>query len=484
LGRAARRALAGGEPALTVEYVERAATLAGALPAADRLVHAKALIQLHRRAEALDYAEKISANATDPETRATALLIAGRAHRLLGEPGRSHQVWQEALELATDADLPAPRAEAMRLLGMADFLGGRLAAAGARFAAAHQVAVEAGDRRSQAWSLQNLAWVTTTRGDFAGADAALGRAARLFAELNDPVGRAWMRGTTAFARLLAGRLAQAQRLARIFLPFGERVGDAWAVGTLRAVDAFAAAELGDLAEADREARRAYRDFVAAADDWGRGFALVVRGVIARGLGEPEHALDLLSDARGYAERTGHPLLIGMSRTIRGLVSLDHGDPAAAEADAQAVLAVVAPHGVLDVAQVGPRVLLALARLAAGEADAAVRALEPVAAAEGQPSLLFSRRQAIAHYAEALLAAGRVPEAVCAARQAVGVPAEDIRGRVVGYRALASVLAASGQVAEARSAAQSAVKLAYATEQVSERVAADQVLARTANAISG
>src|SRR6185503_10380614 len=127
-------------------------------------------------------------------------------------------------------------------------------------------------------------------------------------------------GTTAFVRLLAGRLAEARRLARVFLPFGERVEEAWAVGTLRAVEAFAAAELGELAEADREARRAYRDFAAVDDNWGRGLSLVVRGVVARGLAEPIHAYDLLSDAAECGEKTGHPLLIGMARTIRGFVS--------------------------------------------------------------------------------------------------------------------------------------------------------------------
>jgi len=477
LRRSAQRALATGEPALVIEHVERAARLAGALPAEDRLMQAKALVQVRRPAEALAFAEKISVNSEEPAVQAAALLVAGRSHKLLGEPARAECAWQEALQVATEADLPAEKAEAMRRLGMADFLGGRLAEAGALFTGAYQVAVAAGDRRSQAWSLQNLAWVTTTRADFAGADAALGRAARLFAELGDPHGRSWLRGTTAFARLLAGRLREAQRLARAFLPFGEQVGEAWAVGTLRAVEAFAAAELGEVAEADREARRAYRDFVAAADDWGRGFALVVRGVVARGLGEPYHALDLLSDALVFGEQTEHPLLIGMARTLRGLVSLDRGEPDAAEADARAVLAVVEPHDVLEGAQVGPRVLLACARLAAGDADAAVRLLVPVAEAADRPSLLYPRRQAVAQYAGALLAAGRVPEAVAAARRAVDLPGEDVRGDVVAHRVLAETLAAAGRPDDARSAAALAVERAYATQQVSERAATDIVLAR-------
>src|SRR5204863_8932876 len=54
LGRAARRALASGEPAQAVQYAERAAALAGdALSASDELVHARALLQLGRPVEAL-----------------------------------------------------------------------------------------------------------------------------------------------------------------------------------------------------------------------------------------------------------------------------------------------------------------------------------------------------------------------------------------------------------------------------------------------
>jgi class 3 adenylate cyclase/tetratricopeptide (TPR) repeat protein len=481
LGRAARRASAAGEPALAVEYAERAARLAGdALPVADRLVHARALLQHGRPQEALAYAEKISANAADDAaSRTGALLVIGRAQRTLGEHGRAIAAWQEGLQVATESDLPAERAEAMRRLGMADYLAGRLAEASSRFAGSYQVAVGAGDRHGQAWSLQNLAWVTTTRGDFAGTDAVLGRAARLFAELHDPVGRAWLRGTTAFARLMAGRLCEARRLARAFLPFGEQVGEAWAVGTLRAVEAFAAAELGDLAEADRDARRAYRDFAAASDDWGRGFALVVRGVIARGLGEPDHAADLLGEALEYGDRTAHPLLIGLAGTVRGFVSLDRGDVTAAETDARAVLEVVAPHNVLVPAQVGPVVLLASARLAAGDAATASRLLAPIAAAADDPALLLSRRHAVATYAAALLAECRADEAVRWARRATELPAEDVRSRVVSARVLAESLAAAGDAADARAAAEEAVRLAHDTEQASERAAAEALRSRLA-----
>ncbi|MEV4664291.1 adenylate/guanylate cyclase domain-containing protein [Micromonospora echinofusca] len=482
LGGAARRSLQAGEPALAVEYAERAAELArDRAPAADRVVHARALLQVGRPADALAFAEKIAANAGDESAiRTSALLLAGQAHQTMGDQARAVACWQEALQVATAGGLPTLRASAMRRLGMADFIAGRLGQASSRLAASYQVSLQAQDRRGQAWSLQNLAWVTTTRGDFAGTDAVLGRAARLFAELKDPYGRAWLRGTTAFARLLAGRLREACRMAQVFLPFGERVGESWAVGTLRAVEAFATAELGELAEADRGARRAYREFAAASDDWGRGFALVVRGVVARGLGEPGHAADLLTDALSYAERTSHPLLTGMAGTLRGFVALDLGDCETAERDARSVLTAVEPHNPQAPAQVGPRVLLATARLAAGDSATAVGLLAPVAtAAATVPSLLFSRRQTMARYASALLAHGQCEQALDWARRAVTAPSEDVRSQVVAASVLAEALAACGRHEEALACAEEAVRLAYATEQRSERRAADALRARLA-----
>ncbi|GGM31738.1 MULTISPECIES: adenylate/guanylate cyclase domain-containing protein [Micromonospora] len=479
LGRAARRSLAAGEPALAVEYAERAAELTREpVPAADRVVHARALLQVGRVPDALASAEKIAANTGDDTIRVSALLLAGQAHQTLGDQERAVACWQEAMQVATAGALPTLRASAMRRLGMADFVAGRLGEASSRLAAAYQVSLGAQDPRGQAWSLQNLAWVTTTRGDFAGTDAVLGRAARLFAELRDPYGRAWLRGTTAFARLLAGRLREACRLARVFLPFGERVGEAWAVGTLRAVEAYAAAELGELGEADRGARRAYREFAEASDDWGCGFALVVRAVVARGLGEPEHAADLLAEASTYAERTSHPLLTGMAGTLRGFVALDMADCEAAERSARAVLAAVEPHNPQAPAQVGPRVLLATARLAAGDPATAVGLLAPVAtAAADAPSLLFSRRHTMARYASALLAHGQVEQALDWARRAVAAPAEDVRSQVVGASVLAEALAAAGRPEEALASAEDAVRLAFSTEQISERLAATRLHAR-------
>jgi tetratricopeptide (TPR) repeat protein len=245
------------------------------------------------------------------------------------------------------------------------------------------------------------------------------------------------------------------------------------VGTLRAVEAYASTELGDLGDADREARRSYREFAAVSDDWGMGLAMVVRGAIARGLGEYEHAVDLLTDALEHADRTGHPLLLGMAGTLRGFAHLARGDIAAAEADARRVMTAVEPHNPLAPAQVGPRVLLAEARLRVGDAATAVALLAPIAS-DSSTSLLFSRRQALASYASALLASGRVAEALTWVNRAQEAPAEDVRSGVVATMVRARVLAAAGHCEAAAEAAEEAVLLAYSTEQAGERAAAEEL----------
>ena len=121
---------------------------------------------------------------------------------------------------------------------------------------------------------------------------------------------------------------------------------------------------------------------------------------------------------------------------------------AAEDDARAVLQVVETHDVLEAAQVGPRVLFGLARQAQGDVDAALEVLGCVAADRAGPSVMFSRRHAVAAYAGALLAAGRHVEALDWARQAQTLAGEDVRSRIYAARVLADALEANGQCDEA------------------------------------
>jgi ATP/maltotriose-dependent transcriptional regulator MalT len=166
----------------------------------------------------------------------------------------------------------------------------------------------------------------------------------------------------------------------------------------------------------------------------------------------------------------------MAGTLRGFVSLQRGDLSLAEADARRVMAAVEPHNPLAPAQVGPRVLLAEARNRAGDATTAIGLLAPIASDTGSPSLLFSRRHALASYASALLADGRIEAALTWIERAREAPSEDVRSGVLAAMTYARVLAAADRCDEARAAAEEAVTLAHATEQVSERAAAEELRA--------
>ena len=492
-GRAARRAIVQGEPAQAAALIDRSADLR-ALSVADRLVRGRALLRLDRPEDSLVDVEKIAAELgmpltgdavptvpAHPEVAALTLLLAGRIYRSLGEPLRAAAIWRAAGDLSERAELPNVRADVLVRLGMLDYVSGRLREAEARFTEALGVGRAVGDVRSEAWALQHLAWVSTSIGDFDAADNFLGLAARRIASLRDPIGRAWVRGTAAFTRLLAGRLHEASKLATAFLPFGERVGDTWAVGTLRAVGAYASAELGDLTDADSAARKAYRDYDRVDDDWGRGLALVVRAVVARGLAESDHARELALDAEAYGLRTGHPLLIGMARTVLGHCLLDAGDVEGAERAALSTLELAVPFDVLESARVGPLALLAEAHRAGGDNAAALRLFGDIAAHLGAPTLLYPRRRAVARYADVLRTEGRAEESLRWARRAIEAPGEDISSRVGAQLAYAKALAANDMQTEAVDAAREAVSLTYSTEQRSHRGEAEKLLERLQNA---
>jgi hypothetical protein len=171
------------------------------------------------------------------------------------------------------------------------------------------------------------------------------------------------------------------------------------------------------------------------------------------------------------------LLIGMAGTIRGFALLDLGDTAGAESDARGVLDMVEAYDVCATAGAGPRALLGYTRLAQDDVPAALAVLGELVLMPEETAMLLPRGQAYAGYAEALLAADRVDEAVAVARRGADVTGEDVRSRVVTGLVLARALATAGEECEARSVAAAAVGAAYATEQVSGRAAADELLAR-------
>jgi tetratricopeptide (TPR) repeat protein len=163
--------------------------------------------------------------------------------------------------------------------------------------------------------------------------------------------------------------------------------------------------------------------------------------------------------------------------------LDGADRAAAQARELLDGLDLEPH-----ARLGAEVLSAQVLRARGRLAAALAALDHALDVTGGASLLFPRRQALAHRAGVLLQLGRVEDAVTAGREAVATPAEDVRAQVLGLRALGAALHAAGAGTEARQVLQQALDVARSTGQCSEVAASERALAErmpgSGGAVSG
>jgi hypothetical protein len=116
--------------------------------------------------------------------------------------------------------------------------------------------------------------------------------------------------------------------------------------------------------------------------------------------------------------------------------------------------------------------------ATGEVAAALPLLRR-ARTEPTPSLLFPRRQALAHLAGALLAIDEPQQAAAVLHEAFATRAEDVRSRVISLRVLAQWLARVGDRPAADVALRQAAALAAATDMTSERAATERARAALA-----
>ena len=443
-----------------------------------RTGRAAARVLLHRLDDAqADLVEP--QRSADLRRRSAALVVLGDILRRRGDTKAAIPVLVTALAAASDAGLDRVAGEALRQLGLIDYLIGRLGAAETRFRDALAVAERVGDRRGAGWALQHLAWSATTRGDYPLAERMLARAAEVFAALDDNGGLSWCAGTEAFVRLLQGRLRESRTLAQGLLPIGHALGDRWGGAACLTIDGFAAAELGDLRTAVEETSRALAVFRELGDTWGQAMALVAHGAALRGYGRYDDATDVLSQAVRLSEDAQHPVIGALALGVLGYCRLDLGDVDGAQAAAERALAALAGMDLEPAALVGLRVLLAQALRARGRlADALLLLREAERCRDG--SLVFPRRQALAHLAGALREAGDHRDALAVANDALHVPAEDVRSRVVALRVLAQCLAANGDAPAAEVAVRAAVALASATEMRSELATSERAL----SALSG
>ncbi|HEX4655716.1 MAG TPA: tetratricopeptide repeat protein [Mycobacteriales bacterium] len=435
--------------------------------------HAAALVGMRRLDDA---AAELSQplDSSDPARRAAALVVLGDVQRRRGDTNAAAQSLVTALAAASEAGVDRVAGEALRQLGMIDFRLGRLTAAERRFGDALALAERVGDQRGQGWALQHLAWSATTRGDYSQAERMLTKAADVFTGLDDDGGLSWCAGTEAFVRLLQGRLRQARGLARSLLPLGQAMGDRWGVAACRAIAAFADAELGDITAALEDAAESSTEFEALDDRWGRSMALIAKGAALRGSKRHDEAIQELQQAVALSEAAVHPVTAALALGVLGYCRLDVGDAEGARGAAERAITTLTGMDLEPSALVGLHVLLAQALRGLGRLDEAITLLQESQACL-DASLLFPRRQALAHLAGAMREAGDPTGALAVARQAFAVPAEDVRSRVVALRVLAQCLAECGDLPAAELSLRQAAALARATEQSSERAVTEAAL---------
>lgn len=420
------------------------------------VAYAQALTGQRRLAEAQEQLEAPLASDL-PDVRAGALVVLGELRHKGGDDDGARGALVQAFVLAGAAGLDGLTGAAIRQLGLLDYFGGRLGDAEERFREALELARRVRDARGAGWALQHLAWAATTRGDYLGADRALLQAREVFLGLQDSGGLAWCAGTEALVRVLQGRLIEARGLVAGLLPAASALGTRWETAACLTIDAIAGAELGDLEVAAREAALAATAFAALGDPWGRSLAMVAAGLVARGNGQTREARAAFRRAAATAAEGGHRVQELLATVSLGLLQLDRGDVKAAAAAASKAEALADGLDLLDSALMALRVLRARVLRARGRLPEAAELLSTALGAE-VPSLLFPRRQALAHLAAVFLEQGDPEGALATIMRALSTPAEDVRSQVVTQRVLAQVLRAGGDVEGAAAAAAEALRL--------------------------
>ena len=443
-----------------------------------RLAYAEALTALRRLQDA-EEALRPALGSSDDRTRLGALTVLGDIRYKQGRDADSVELLERVFAEATAAGAPETAGVAVRQLGLVDYYAGRLKAAERRFSQALEIARDKDDRRGSGWALQHLAWAATTRGDYGFADDCLKDATEHFAALEDTGGLAWCAGTESLVRLLQGRLKDARVVARGLVPLAETLAESWGVAICLLVDAIAAAELGDVAAARAESAQAERLFRETGDTWGQSLALVAQGLAERSGGDPKLALDRLRGAVHVAEHGRHPLPGLLALVNLGLAALEDDDLELASSSASRAVTVLERLDLEPHIALGVGVLNAQVQRALGCPEEAVRLLRSALSGQSEQTLLFPRRQALAHFAGSLLDSGEATEALEVARRAVWVPAEDVRSRVLALRALGTALKTAGDVDGARRAYGEALTVARETEARSEEALTADLLARLA-----
>ena len=414
-GRGGRR---GRRPALDRRRALRAA----------RVARGRALAVLHRLDEAEDDARPPGAGRSRPTPPAgpAALLGLGEVRRRQGRDDEPALLFDRLLTgAAAPRPRPAPGRGAARRSGCSTTSSGRLGGRRGAVPAGHEPrACAPGTCAAPGWALQQLAWSSTTRGDYADRR---GGARRRAGGLRLPRGhrRAVLerrhRGPGAAA---AGPLLPRPASSPLgLLPLGEAMGDVWGIAACRLIDGYAAVELGDVSEraGQRARRRGARPSPPSATP-GAAPSRCRGGLGAPG-GRPARRRAGRCWRRPGRARSGPaPRSAGCSPAPPAATACSRPatrpGPSARPRQALAML---------DGVDLEPHAALSGRRSCWPRPGARPRATSPGRwrcstgrpRRERRPSLLFPRRQALAHLAGTLLEAGRADEALAVAQPGGG-----------------------------------------------------------------
>lgn len=182
------------------------------------------------------------------------------------------------------------------------------------------LALRAGDQRQQARCIHVAAQALAATGDMGGAAEALGRAAALFGQSRDHAALAAVLQWRGYLHVLLGHVGTARRLLARAVAEGERaqamspVG--WALINLGQVSL----GVGDRGAAARDLTRAVALLEGQGDEWGMVTALQLLGGVAQADGDVKSAREAYTRALTWADRTGN--VVTQFTTHNALASLD------------------------------------------------------------------------------------------------------------------------------------------------------------------
>ena len=364
--------------------LDRALALAGSADPAVRrdLLLDRALVRTTLRELAGARADLDEASVgAEGATRARQLTTLGYLQQTAGEMDRSMATLSEAVEAWRSLGDREGEGEALRRAGMTSLFSGDLPRAEKLLTEALAIAHSLGSRRDEAWALWHLAWSSFASDDTRLARQRLAEASEAFSAAGDTGGEGWVKGLLGFICLTEGRRDEAEELALAVIDDARDRGDRWAVGMLLVLLGLVRLWQGAVGSAVELGREAKQTFAAVSDPAGmlRALTLLGRALAAAGRIEDARRVAAETQALGVAGPASamEPFT---DRMVPLAVALQSGDWATATS-----IVVEPPLAGLGISEI--LAMKGLALLQAGHVQEGRETLEGAARGEGAPGAL-------------------------------------------------------------------------------------------------